>query len=81
MAEILLLCIAVSSVLNTVLIIKMFTKNANTNPDEVISLYEVQIKNLKRINRLNEKHIKQLKEGMKNDETNMVQTEEQRRVY
>lgn len=86
MAEYLLLLISVTTVINTFILLKMWKKEAPTGMDN--SLYDEQIKNLKRIIRLNEKYIKDIKnKEVKNDEKmaetkqqeDMVQTD--RRVY
>lgn len=86
MAEYLLLLISVTTVINTLILLKMWKKEAPIGTDT--SLYDEQIKNLKRIIRLNEKYIKDIKtKEVKNDEKmaetkqqeDMVQTD--RRVY
>lgn len=81
MAEYLLLLISVTTVINTFILLKMCKKEAPTGIDS--SLYDEQIKNLKRIIRLNEKYIKDIKnkEVKKDEETSVVQPEIERRVY
>ena len=77
--EYLLILTVLSCILNTILLWKIIGKR-NLPEGSDTSLYDEQIKNLKRIIRLNEKHIKQLKEDKK-DEADMVQVTEQKRVY
>ena len=76
--EYLLILLSITTVINTIILLKMYRKDAPAGEDT--SLYDTQIKNLKRIIRLNEKYIKDLKaKGEQKDEQSMVQTYEQRR--
>lgn len=76
--EYLLILLSVTTVVNTIILLKMYRKESPSGEDT--SLYDTQIKNLKRIIRLNEKYIKDLKaKGEQKDEQGMVQTDEQRR--
>ena len=59
MTEYLLLLISITTVINTIILLKMYRKEIPVGEDT--SLYDAQIKNLKRIIRLNEKYIKELK--------------------
>lgn len=81
MIEGLLIIVAVSTVMNSILLIKLMNKNTESGSLDS-KLYDEQIKNYKRILRLNERYIKEIKsKGEQSYEQNMVQPQEQRRVY
>ena len=82
MAEYLLILVTISCLLNTVLLYKIIAKG-NIPEGTDTSLYDEQIKNLKRIIRLNEKYIKDIKnkEVKKDEETSVVSPEIQMRQY
>lgn len=81
MVEGLLIIVAVSTVLNSILLIKLMNKNIESSSLDS-KLYDEQIKNYKRILRLNERYIKEIKsKGEQSYEQSMVQPQEQRRVY
>ena len=81
MVEAMLIIITPLVIMNTVLLLKLIGVKSNTNPIDS-KLYDEQIKNYKRILRLNERYIKEIKsKGEQSYEQSMVQPQEQRRVY
>lgn len=81
MIEGLLIIVAVSTVLNSILLIKLMNKNTESSSLDS-KLYDEQIKNYKRILRLNERYIKEIKsKGEQSYEQGLVSSQEQRRVY
>lgn len=71
------------TIFNTVMLINLSAHIIKLQPASgTIAMYEEQIKNLKKIGRLNEKYIKLVKEKEEpKHEQSMVQPQEQRRVY
>lgn len=78
MIEALLFIITVSTLLNSILIIKMFNRKCSDLPlDDKI--YEERIKNYKKIIRLNERYIRDLKQKVEEPDTNIYEPKFERR--